>query len=129
MENKNDQKKVLVIDDDDNLRTVLPDKLNISGFETDSATDGEEGLNKAFHFHPDIILLDMLMPKMNGLEVLEKLREDKWGQSVKVMMLTVLEDTNTVAQAVDKGTLAYVLKTDHNLDDVVKQVEEILNSQ
>lgn len=128
MEDNTNKKKVLVVDDDNNLRTVLTDKLNASGFEAVSASDGQDGLNKALEWRPDVILLDVLMPKLSGLEVLGKLRENEWGKTVKVIMLTVLEDTDAVAQAVDKGTFAYLLKTNKNLNDVVKQVRETLDN-
>ena len=128
MENSN-KKKILVVDDDDNLRGVLMDKLNISGFETFEARDGEEGLKKSLELHPDVILLDVVMPKMNGWNMLEKLREDDWGKAVRVIMLTVLENTDSVARAMEKGSYEYIIKTNHSLDDVVKKVEKALGGK
>ncbi|MEK7669303.1 MAG: response regulator [Patescibacteria group bacterium] len=121
------KKRILVVDDDDNLRSVLIDKLNISGFDVAGASDGREGLNKAFELRPDIILLDVLMPIMNGQEMLRKLREDEeWGKKVKVIMLTVVEDATVIAQAVQDGSFAYLIKTDQSIDDIVEKIKGML---
>lgn len=123
---KTNKKKVLIVDDDKNLRLVLVDKLNISGFEAVGASDGKEGLEKAFKLHPDVILLDVLMPEMNGLEVLENLRNDEWGSKAKVIMLTVLEDMEIVSRAMQSGGFGYLVKTDYSMDQIVEKVKEIL---
>jgi CheY-like chemotaxis protein len=125
----NDKKKILVVDDDEGLRTVLVDKLNISGFEAVFAADGEEGLEKALKWHPDAILLDVIMPKMDGFEMLGKLRDDEWGKRAKVIMLTVLENADSVAKAVEGTAQGYLIKTQHSLDDVVAYVKEVLNKK
>ena len=129
MENKDNKKRILVVDDNDNLRSILIDKLNLSGFEAVGARDGEEGLKEALSSHPDVILLDIIMPKMGGQEMLAKLREDEWGKEAKVMILTVLEDADSIAEAMGKGTFVYLIKTEHNLEDVVRQVEETLKNK
>lgn len=121
MENK---KKVLVVDDDDNLRLALTDKLIIEGYDAIEAKNGKEGLDKALDLHPDLILLDVLMPVMNGLEMLKALREDDWGKDATVIMLTVLESAESVAEAMAGGSFTYIIKTDQNTDEIVKKVEE-----
>ena len=123
---KINKKKVLIIDDDENMNTLLTDKLNFSGFDASGVMDGEGGLKKALQIHPDIILLDLMMPKMDGMEVLEKLRSDAWGKNAKVLMLTALEDTTHIAKAMEKQSFRYLVKSQHSLDDVVKQVKEAL---
>jgi DNA-binding response OmpR family regulator len=125
MEEKN-KKKVLVVDDDNNLRSVLVDKLNISGFDAVGAFNGEDGLERALNLHPDIILLDIIMPVMDCWEMLKKLREDKWGEKAKVIVLTVVEDTEAIARAVQDGSFAYFIKTDHGIDEIVVKVKEML---
>ncbi|NLE07023.1 MAG: response regulator [Parcubacteria group bacterium] len=126
MEEEQNKKKVLVVDDDDNLRRVLTDKLKASGFEVINASNGEEGLEKALAHHPDIILLDVMMPIMNGQVMLSKLREDEWGEKAKVIMLSVIEDSEVIAQAVVDRSLAYFIKTDQSMDDIVKRVKAML---
>ena len=125
MKNSKD-KKILIVDDDENLQAILKDKLTDSGFDAIGAMNGEDGLKKALELHPDIILLDVLMPKMNGWEMLEKLRKDAWGKSANVIMLTVLDSADDIARAMEKGSFRYFLKTNCNPDDIVRQVEEIL---
>lgn len=121
MENK---KKILVVDDDENLLTVLVDKLSASGFDVTGAVDGKDGLKKALELHPEAILLDVLMPKMNGWEMLDKLRADAWGKTVRVIILTSLDATPDVANALKRGIHEYLVKTSYNLDDVVKMLSE-----
>src|SRR3989338_5004221 len=125
---KTDKKNVLVVDDDDNLRTVLIDKLNMSGFYAIGASNGEEGLEKALKTHPDVILLDIIMPILNGWEMLKKLREDEWGKGAKVIMLTVIENTEAIARAVEDNSLAYLIKTNESMDDVVEKVKTMIRN-
>jgi len=125
---KVDKKNVLVIDDDDNLRTVLIDKLNMSGFYAVGASNGEEGLKKALKTHPDVILLDIIMPILNGWEMLKELRKDEWGKGAKVIMLTVIENTEAIARAVEDDSLAYLIKTNESMDDVVEKVKMMLRN-
>jgi DNA-binding response OmpR family regulator len=126
---KSSNKKILVVDDDDNLRTVLVDKLNQSGFDAVGASDGEGGLAKAIEIKPDVILLDVIMPKVGGWEMLTKLRKDPWGETAKVVMLTVLENYDNVALGVEKNISGYIVKTNRSLDEIVKQVSDILQGK
>jgi DNA-binding response OmpR family regulator len=128
MENLNDKKKVLIVDDNAGLTTVLVDKLKVSGFDAVSAADGEDGLQKAFSFHPDIILLDLLMPKMDGMTMLGKLREDNWGKNCKVMILSLVEEADYIAKAVEYNVSGYIIKTDYTLSGVVDQIKIALAS-
>jgi len=127
MSNSNNKKRVLVVDDDNNLNTVLVDKLNFSGFEAQGAPDGVEGLKQSLDFHPDLILLDLLMPKMGGLAMLKELRKDEWGKGAKVVILTLLEKTDYVAQAMEDGVAGYLVKTAYSLDEVVKKIQEMID--
>jgi len=126
MEDTKTKKKVLVVDDDNNLNTVLVDKLNLSGFDAVGAADGVEGLEKALSMHPDVILLDLMMPKMGGWETLEKLQEDAWGKTARVIILTALENEDYIANGMEKNIKGYLMKTSQSLDDMVKQVEAVL---
>src|SRR3989344_674163 len=98
------KKKILVVDDSENLRLVLTDKLTGLGYEVVAVKNGKEGLAKALEVHPDIILLDVMMPEMNGWEMLEELRKDSWGKKAEVIMLTVLEDMESIAKALQEGS-------------------------
>ena len=126
--NDTNKKKILVVDDNTDLNSVLVDKLNAKGFQAIGAEDGERGLAKALSEHPDLILLDIMMPKMNGWEMLEKLRTDAWGKDVRVIMLTVVDDENNISKGVDDKIYGYLLKTDLKLSEVVEQVESALKN-
>lgn len=119
-------KKILVVDDDENLRLVLVDKLNAEKFDVEGAANGKDGLAKALKWHPDVILLDILMPVMDGWEMLGRLREDEWGENTKVIMLTVVEDVKAVARAVQDGSFTYLIKTNQSIDDIVAKVKTML---
>lgn len=120
------KKKVLVIDDDENLDMVLVDKLTFSGFDASYAIDGVLGLKKALEIKPDVILLDVIMPNMSGWETLEKIRVDAWGEKVKVIMLTSLDKPESVAHAMEQGSTVFIVKTNYTLDQVVEKVKEVL---
>ena len=126
MENKTNKKKVLVVDDNVDLNTVLVDKFNMSGLEARGASDGEDGLKKALEFRPDMILLDLVMPKMDGIEMLKKLREDKWGEQAKVMVLTLIDETDRIAKVMEYNVQGYIVKTNYSLDGIVKMIKDAM---
>lgn len=128
MENKENKKKVLIVDDDENLITVLTDKLTVSGFEVISAPNGLVGWKKALEIHPDVILLDILMPDMDGWTTLEKIKEDAWGKDANIIMLTTLDKVDGVMHAMERGSFRYIVKTQHSLDEMVEQVKVSLQS-
>ena len=119
-------KKVLIVDDNTDLSSVLVDKFTASGFEADSADNGEIGLKKALETHPDVILLDLVMPVMDGLETLKRLRKDEWGKDAKVIILTLLDEVKYVAEAMDNSFIGYIVKTDESLGNIVDKVKEVL---
>jgi DNA-binding response OmpR family regulator len=127
MSNEN-KKKVLVVDDDDNLRLPLTDKLKIEGFEVSEAKDGKEGLEKALELQPDVILLDIMMPVMSGWEMFGKLRKDKRGKEAKVIMLTVIGDSGSIARVMQDGKASYLIKTEQNLDSIVEKVKSVIEN-
>jgi len=122
------KKKVLIVEDEKPLREILKDKFKVSGFLTFGAKDGKEGLSIALKEHPDIILLDIIMPIMDGMTVLKKLREDPKGKNIPVILLTNLADDQKVAEATEEGVYGYLVKSDWKIADVVKMVEERLGS-
>jgi len=123
MENK---KKILVVEDDLPLRNILQNKLVREGFDVFEAKNGKEGLEIALAKHPDIILLDIIMPVMDGMTMLTKLREDVWGADAKVFILTNLSDTKKVADAITQGSYDYLVKTDWTLEDIIIRIRERL---
>ncbi len=125
MENK---KLVLITEDEKILRDALRLKLASEGFIVLEAKNGEEGLDIALKEHPDIILLDLVMPKMDGMSMLRKIREDIWGKNVPVIILTNLssadEDINKDITKLEPTY--YFVKTDKKLEEVVEKIKEKL---
>lgn len=121
-----DQKKVLVVEDEAPLKKALNKKLTRAGFLVFEAGNGEEGLEVALREHPDLILLDVMMPVMSGMAMFKQLREDAWGKNAKVIMLTNLNDAENVAAAMGQGSYDYLIKSDWKIDDIVERVKEKL---
>ncbi len=119
-------KKILIAEDEEPMLKALVETFQNEKFDVFSAKDGEEGLKIALKKHPDIVLIDILMPKMDGMTMLEKMREDEWGKNVPVIILTNLSDMEKIADAVEDGMCEYLIKTDWSLDDVVKKVKKII---
>ncbi len=119
-------KKVLIVEDEIELSDILSSQLKEEKIDVKVARDGEEGLEMSLKFHPDLILLDIIMPKMDGMTMLEKLRQDSWGKDVKVILLTNLSDNEKVAEAVKHKSFDYLVKADWNIKDVIKLVKDKL---
>jgi two-component system chemotaxis response regulator CheY len=86
------KKKILLVEDSRLLRAVVQDALEGAGFEVYEAENGMLGLETAKHIHPDLIMLDVMMPVMDGLAMYQSLRKDEWGKSIPVIMLTGAEE-------------------------------------
>jgi len=117
-------KIILVIEDEEPLRRVLKDILTVEGYSIIETKDGVEGLEVALKEHPDLILLDIVMPKMDGLEMLKKLRTDEWGKKAPVIVLTNLSDNEDVAKAMENDAFEYFVKTDIKIDEVIAKIRE-----
>ena len=116
-------KKILLVEDDEALVGALTSELNQNNeFAILAAKDGNEGLKVALKEHPHIILLDLLMPKMDGITMLKKLRQDEWGKNVKVLILTNLDDKDKIAEAIDSRVFDYMIKSNWNIGDVYRKV-------
>ena len=121
------KKIVFLIDDDSSIRKVYTAKFSLQpSFEIQSAADGKEGLEKLKGFIPDIILLDLMMPKMDGFDVLEKIKKDQVLKKIPVIMLTNLEDDTDKAEALKRGAVDYFVKAKYTPQEVVDKVEELL---
>lgn len=120
------EKKILIIEDEESILQAMIDKFSRQGFEVIKAVNGQDGLSSALTEHPDLILLDLLLPIMDGIDLLKKLRADKWGKSVPVIVLTNLSEARKVSEVVDIGIDDFLIKTDWKLEDLVKKVEKRL---
>lgn len=120
------KKKILIVEDEAVLLELLTQKFENEGFTVIKAKDGKEGLENSLTNHPDIILLDILMPRMNGIEMLKHLRKDKWGEHVPVFLLTNLSPTEPKIDELKDHLLEYFIKTDWKLSDLTRKVKEKL---
>jgi len=125
---KNTKKRtVLIVEDETILRQTLIDNLISEGFNVLQEEDGETGLQLALQKHPDIILLDIILPKVDGLTMLKKLRKDKWGKTVLVVLLTNLSNSEKIAEAVKCHACGYLVKTDWKINEVIERIKELLS--
>ena len=122
-------KKILIAEDDKVLLNLMRDELTTAGFEVLGASNGKDGLDLALKIHPDLLLIDVMMPIMNGIEMTTKLREDAWGKKAEIIILTNLNSDKTIADFLEKGAYNYLLKSDWSIEDVVKRVKEKLDKK
>lgn len=117
--------KILVIDDDPDVRDIYDETLTEAGYQVELAVDGQEGLDKILKGGYDLILLDIMMPKIDGLTVLKKVKESSpWN--TPIVILSQLNEEKVQKQAKDLGAKDYLIKSDLTPDLVLKKVSEIL---
>jgi DNA-binding response OmpR family regulator len=126
LKNNMDKKRILIIEDDSSLQKIIQEFLAADGFETIEAMDGERGSDLAKKNMPDLILLDIILPKKDGYEVLKELKENQETKNIPVILLTNLESPADVEKAIKLGATTYLTKADYKLEEVVKKIKEIL---
>ena len=129
MVKKSKNNKILITEDEESMLRALTDTFKSAKFDVFGAEDGEKGLEVAFREHPDVILIDILMPKMDGVTMLKKIREDEWGKNVPAIILTNLSDMEKIAEAVEDRVCNYLVKTEWSLEDIVKKVKKIIKER
>lgn len=117
---------ILLVEDDLPIVNIIHQRFEQENFDLLVAKDGEQGLKMALESHPEAILLDIIMPKMNGLEMLKKLRADAWGASAKVLILTNLSNAQSEQEAADYHVADYIIKTDWKLGELVDKIKKVL---
>lgn len=115
--------KVLIVDDEDSVLVPLKESFSDAGFDVVLAKDGQEGLTAAEKEKPNIMIVDIIMPKMDGIEMTKKLKEA--GISIPTIFLTHIEDTTHIADAMEayRPDSDYIIKTDISLEDIVKRAK------
>jgi len=119
-------KKILVIEDEATLQKALLEVLEQSGYEALSALDGEKGWELIQQEIPDLILLDIILPKMDGFEVLKNIKADDKTSQIPIIVLTNLGDISNIQKALELGANTYLVKADFHLDDVMEKIENTL---
>ncbi len=118
----NSKKKILIVEDELPTALALGDKLAHEGYIISKATNGKDGLRMALAEHPDLILADLRMPEMSGLDMIAELRKDSWGANVKVMILTNVSDVESIDEAMRQNTFHYIVKGDTTMENVLKKI-------
>ncbi len=120
------KKKILLVEDDTALAAVYRARLELEGFDIREVNNGEEALSAAVEYRPDLILLDAMMPKISGFDVLDILRNTPETTNVRVIMLTALSQPKDKARAEDLGVDEYLVKSQVVIGDVVARVKHHL---
>ncbi len=118
--------KILLVEDDGFLASIYAQKLELENFDVSLAVNGEDGLRLAQKDKPSLILLDLLMPKMDGFEMLEKLKADPAIKNIPVLILTNLGQKEDVERCLKLGAVGYVIKAHSLPHETIKKVKEIL---
>ena len=118
--------KILIVEDDPLMSRLYQKIFTFEKYEVETASDGEEGLDKVRKSKPTLILLDIMMPKMNGLQVLEKLKADPDLKKIPVVMLTNLAGQKDAETALAKGAVKYIVKSEYEPKQVADMVKGVL---
>ena len=119
-------KKILFVEDEPTLQKALKEVLEKEGYDVLPASNGEEGLISAKEQKPNLILLDLILPKMDGFEVLKNLKADNECREIPVIVLTNLEGSSDVGRAIELGATTYLVKAQYSLDEVTKKIKEVI---
>lgn len=127
-EKETHKNKILLVEDDNSLATVYVDRLEAEGFEVKRVENGEDALAAAEAFQPDLVLLDVMMPEINGFDVLDILRNTPKTANLKVIMLTALSQESDKERAMSLGVDDYLVKSQIVIADVVDRIRHTLSS-
>lgn len=119
-------KKILLIEDDSFLAGMYVTKLGLEGFATDLAGSGEEGLKIVKEKHPDLIILDILLPHLNGFDVLGQLKSDPATKEIPVLLLTNLGQNQDIEKGLSLGAEDYLVKAHFLPNEVIEKIKKIL---
>ncbi len=122
-------KKILIVDDDRTFQVTMSNMLAMLGYDVVSASDGEEGLTKAISEKPDLVLLDIKMPKLDGLGVLKALQAAPNSPKMPILITSNQSDEGTIADGVSLGVRGYIIKSNETLETIVREVETVLNPE
>ncbi|HUV81210.1 MAG TPA: response regulator [Patescibacteria group bacterium] len=120
------QKSILFIEDESALQKTFGEILTQEGYSMISALDGELGLKLAKEKKPDLILLDLILPKIHGFDVLKKLKEEGETKDIPVIVLTNLERLEDVGKALELGAATYLVKSDYSLEEILEKIKKVL---
>ncbi|MDY0302441.1 MAG: response regulator [Candidatus Moranbacteria bacterium] len=123
-----ENKKILIIEDDANLRNVLEEFFEAEKMLVKTASDGESGLKSLRDFLPDVVLLDIILPKKDGYEIIKEIKSDEKIKDIPVILLTNLGGLNDIEKALALGATTYLVKGDYQVKEIVEKVKEVLET-
>ncbi len=118
--------KILIIEDDHFLLSLIVEKFIKSGFDAETALDGEEGFNKILKNKYDLVLLDMILPKIDGFKILEEVKKNQSLKDLPIVVASNLYDKNDIDRAVSLGARDYIVKAYNSPEDIVSRVKDFL---
>lgn len=119
-------KTVLIVDDNELVRKSLAASLISNEVTVETAANGKEGLDKASKLHPDLLITDVHMPEMDGLQMIDKIREHEWGAKIPVIVMTIDEGTESINKALEAGITVYLSKNSTDPAGVADQIKTAL---
>lgn len=126
MEEEKKGKHVLIVEDEMSLQEILTDELEHQGFRVSNALDGGKAMQVAMHENPDLILLDLLMPQVDGMTFLTTLRKNIWGKDIPVIILTNVNDVGEVSRAVEHEAYDYLVKANVTVPEIIERIKKRL---
>lgn len=121
--------KILLIEDEEFLRDIYKRTLDLANMPTDAAVNGKDGLKALENNTYDLVLLDIMLPDTNGLEILKQIKSQEKTKDIPVVLLTNLGQETIIKQGYDLGALGYLIKSSHNPDEIVEEVKNMLEGR
>jgi DNA-binding response OmpR family regulator len=119
--------KILLVEDEEFLRDLYSRSLRLKNYEVETAVDSEDALVKLKLFKPDVVILDIILPRLNGIEVLKMLKNDPRLKRIPVIMLTGVSEINKIKECLDIGAMGYILKGS-SADEITEKINLIVSS-
>jgi DNA-binding response OmpR family regulator len=120
------KKTILIVEDELPLLEAVSEKFTKEGFNVLKARDGREAVAMAIAEHPDVIMMDIIMSGMDGMTAMKKIREDQWGKTANIILVTNLSDSDYVKEAAKYNVFDFIVKTDYKLDEIVEIIRKKL---
>jgi len=121
--------KVLIAEDEGALAEVVKEEFKMAGYEVKVAENGEEAMEMLKKMHPDVLLLDLIMPKKDGMSVLSELKEDPELKDIPVIVLSNLAEDENIKKALSMGAADYFVKAQHSVYEVIEKVQKYLKNK
>ena len=125
---KEQQKRILFIEDEEAFQKTFGEILTQEGYQVIPAIDGEAGISLAKKEKPDLILLDLILPKKDGFEVLKEVKAEEQTKNIPVIVLTNLEQSTDVEKAIEYGATTYLVKANYSIDELLQKVRDAISS-